>query len=56
KEFFNVNIKEIKSVIEDMNINAQWTMFAEAKEYRESLAIEQERKAATSANDELHVA
>lgn len=56
KEFFNVNIKEIKSVIEDMNINAHWTMFAEAKEYRESLAIEQERKAATSANDELHVA
>ena len=56
KEFFNVNLKEIKSVIEDMNINAHWTMFAEAKEYRESLAIEQERKAATSANDELHVA
>ena len=49
KEFFNVNLK-------DMNINAHWTMFAEAKEYRESLAIEQERKAATSANDELHVA
>ncbi|WP_250216617.1 DUF4041 domain-containing protein, partial [Escherichia coli] len=56
KEFFNVNIKEIKSVIEDMNINAHWTMFAEAKEYRESLSIDQERKAATSANDELHVA
>ncbi|MES3862754.1 GIY-YIG nuclease family protein, partial [Escherichia coli] len=56
KEFFNVNLKEIKSVIEDMNINAHWTMFAEAKEYRESLSIEQERKAATSANDELHVA
>ena len=40
-----------------MNINAHWTMFAEAKEYRESLSIDQEeRKAATSANDELHVA
>lgn len=39
KEFFNVGIKDIKSTIQEMSIDAHWTMFAEAKEYRESLAI-----------------
>lgn len=56
KEFFNVGIKDIKSTIEDMNINAHWTMFADAKEYRESLAIENERSAVLAANEELVVA
>jgi hypothetical protein len=39
KEFFNVGIKDIKSTIQEMSIDAHWTMFAEAKEYRESLAL-----------------
>lgn len=39
-----------------MNIDAHWTMFADAKEYRESLAIENERSAAQVANEELVVA
>lgn len=56
KEFFNVGIKDIKSTIEDMNINAHWTLFADAKEYRESIAIENERNAALAANEELVVA
>lgn len=56
KEFFNVGIKDIKSTIENMNINAHWTMFAEAKEYRESVAIENERNAVTEENEELIVA
>ncbi|EAV2659012.1 DUF4041 domain-containing protein [Salmonella enterica subsp. houtenae] len=56
KEFFNVGIKDIKSTIESMNINAHWTMFAEAKEYRESLAIENERNLVTKENEELIVA
>lgn len=56
KEFFNVNISEIKATIEEMNINAHWTMFADAKEYRESLAIEHERQAALAANEEQVVA
>lgn len=56
KEFFNVRIKDIKSTIEDMSISAHWTMFADAKEYRESLAIENERSAAITANEELVVA
>lgn len=56
KEFFNVGIKDIKSTIEDMNINAHWTMFADAKEYRESLAIESDRSAVIAENEELVVA
>ncbi|WP_296244988.1 DUF4041 domain-containing protein [uncultured Enterobacter sp.] len=53
KEFFNVGIKDIKSTVANMNIDAHWTMFADAKEYRESLAIENERSAAQVANEEL---
>lgn len=56
KEFFNVGIKDIKSAVANMNIDAHWTMFADAKEYRESLAIENERTAAQAANEELVVA
>lgn len=41
KEFFRIALIEIKSEIEKMNINAKWTMIAEAGQYRESLAIEQ---------------
>lgn len=56
KEFFNVGIKDIKSTIKDMSIDAHWTIFAEAKEYRESLAIENERNMAVKENKELVVA
>ncbi|WP_148250632.1 DUF4041 domain-containing protein [Raoultella terrigena] len=56
KEFFNVGIKDIKSTVANMKIDAHWTMFADAKEYRESLAIENERSAAQVANEELVVA
>jgi vacuolar-type H+-ATPase subunit H len=56
KEFFNVGIKDIKSTVANMNIDAHWTMFADAKEYRESLAIENERSAAQVANEELVIA
>ncbi|MFZ5294764.1 DUF4041 domain-containing protein [Enterobacter chuandaensis] len=56
KEFFNVGIKDIKSTVADMNIDAHWTMFADAKEYRESLAIENERSAVAAANEKVVVA
>ena len=56
KEFFNVGIKDIKSTIKEMSIDAHWTMFAEAKEYRESLAIENERNMAVKESEELVVA
>lgn len=42
KEFFKVNIKDIRNQIEHMGIEAKWTMLADAKEYKESLAIANE--------------
>lgn len=39
KEFFFINVSELKSTIEAMGILVHWTMAAEAKEYRESLSI-----------------
>ncbi|HHA1409798.1 TPA: DUF4041 domain-containing protein [Enterobacter hormaechei subsp. xiangfangensis] len=56
KEFFNVGIKDIKSTIKEMSIEAHWTMFAEAKEYRESLAIEHEKTSSSMVSDELVIA
>ena len=41
KEFFKVTLTDIKAAVEAMNINAKWTMMAEARHYRESLAIEE---------------
>lgn len=40
KEFFRVNIKEIREEISALGLTSSWTMTAAAKEYRESLAIE----------------
>jgi hypothetical protein len=42
KEFFRVSLKEIREEIERLGLTTgvHWTMTAEAKEYRESLAIE----------------
>lgn len=51
KEFFKVNIKDIRNQIEHMGIEAKWTMLADAKEYKESLAIEN----SATANDEEYV-
>ncbi|WP_394870524.1 DUF4041 domain-containing protein [Clostridium butyricum] len=51
KEFFKVNIKDIRNQIEHMGIEAKWTMLADAKEYKESLAIENR----ATANDEEYV-
>lgn len=56
KEFFNVGIKDIKSTIQEMNIDAHWTMFAEAKEYRESLALNETILTDKIPHDELIVA
>lgn len=41
KEFFKVTLAEIKAEVENMNINAKWTMTAEARQFKESLVIEQ---------------
>jgi hypothetical protein len=41
KEFFRISLKEIKDEIEKLGIEVKWTMVSEAREYRESLAIEE---------------
>jgi hypothetical protein len=40
KEFFRVQLADLRSQLEAMSIVAQWTMTAAARDYRESLAIE----------------
>lgn len=42
REFFRVGISDIKNVLEKMGIEAKWTMVAEAKEFRETIAMERE--------------
>lgn len=39
KEFFNVEISDIKNACTELGIVAKWTLTAEAKQYRESQAI-----------------
>lgn len=51
KEFFRVDLAQIRAEIERLGIETQWTLAAEAREYRESLAIEQ-----ALANNTLDVA
>ena len=40
KEFFRLPLSEIKSELDNSNLNVKWTITAEATEYRESIAIE----------------
>ncbi len=40
KEFFRVDLKHIRAEIENLGIAPKWTLAAEAREYRETLAIE----------------
>lgn len=40
KEFFRASLKDIREELERLGVEAKWTMMAEAREYRETLAIE----------------
>jgi hypothetical protein len=40
KEFFKVPIKEVREYIEKTGIETKWTITAEARQYRETLALE----------------
>ena len=40
KEFFRVTLAEIREAVEKLGLTAKWTMAAEAKDYRETLALE----------------
>jgi diphthamide synthase (EF-2-diphthine--ammonia ligase) len=40
KEFFKVDLAHVRGEIESLGLSAKWTMTAEARQYRETLAIE----------------
>lgn len=42
KEFFRIPLSELKQAVEEEGLKATWTLAAEASQYRETLAIEQE--------------
>jgi hypothetical protein len=41
KEFFRLKLQDIRSVIDELAPDVRWTIAAEARDYRESLAMEQ---------------
>lgn len=40
KEFFRLSIADIKAAVDNLGIEAKWTLTAEAADYRETLALE----------------
>lgn len=48
KEFFEVPIKDIRSYLEEKDVDVHWTMTAEATEYRQSLAIHEQQERAVA--------
>lgn len=43
KEFFRTKVIDIKKTVEEMGLDVKWTMLAEAREYRETLAVQKSR-------------
>ncbi len=41
KEFFRVKLQEVRDALAAMNIDARWTLAAEARDYRDTLALEE---------------
>lgn len=41
KEFFRVNLADIRTMVENMGLQTVWTLEAQAAEYRETMAIEE---------------
>jgi hypothetical protein len=44
KEFFRVTISELKEMVEVLGLSCNWTLAADAAEYRESLTIDERIK------------
>ncbi|WP_375742358.1 DUF4041 domain-containing protein [Corallococcus interemptor] len=44
KEFFRVALQNIRQVVDEMGLQTQWTMAAEAREFRETQAVERAMK------------
>jgi hypothetical protein len=51
KEFFRANVTKIREEVEKLGLIAKWTIAAEAREYRETLALEEAIKADASLQD-----
>ncbi|WP_435523405.1 hypothetical protein [Chryseobacterium indoltheticum] len=41
KEFFRLDLNDLKNPLETIGINCKWTLLAEAKQYRETLKLEE---------------
>ena len=52
KEFFRLSLLNIREEIERMGISARWTLAAECREYKETLAIERSMQDKTFREDE----
>jgi hypothetical protein len=44
KEFFRVNLTELRKAADELGLETSWTLSAEAAQYRETLALEQAMK------------
>lgn len=44
KEFFRLDLNDLKNHIERIGINCKWTLLAEARQYRETLKLEEEMR------------
>ncbi|MDW9381456.1 GIY-YIG nuclease family protein [Chryseobacterium sp. JV558] len=44
KEFFKLNIHDVRNYLDSMGIGCKWTLAAEAKQYRETLKLEEDMK------------
>jgi hypothetical protein len=42
KEFFRIDLQHVREEIDKLNLSVKWTMAAQAREYRDTLAIEKE--------------
>ena len=47
KEFFRINVANVKDVTADLGIEAHWTIAAEAREYKESMLFAEEKQHVT---------
>jgi len=45
KEFFRASVSKIRQEVENLGLSAKWTMVSEAREYRETLSLEEAIKA-----------
>lgn len=49
KEFFRVNLKELREAVQELDIDCEWTLEYQASQYRETVALEE----AMTSNAEL---